>query len=674
MQGIESMSNHKFLNVIFAGFDICRPHYAWMAKCAHEAGLKITHAVSPEKARQSEVAAELADYRNRFGDEVVLWLQPDGEMLDACGVTENPQFFCYFSREAKRKLARAMVELYREVFGGRFEAAAYFNLDAFSLGALKDAAPELVSVMALVFEEGINVLHGHRYFDLEWLCWTEGSPWWPWVPRKGNIAAPAGPDDERIELVCVPHLMRDMIQSFDSRDDFFSSQPMDEMRSKSVWPGNIEYTRRFFAEHLRQAENNHGYAYYQFFESPGSLEANGHHVFDEPSEDFAEVYEGYIAFLGDRVRSGAVRQLSMAEFGKWFLERFGGYTPPTLSHWRDIRFGSGKEYVWYLDENMRVALAANRGGAIVDLRPYAAKIVKESAGVDTEYLWDLSYPFLIQNHHRYTTVCKGMLEYNGIVRDLAEEFMTVAKVEQTAAETVVRFHPIDLAFGDMTCTVESTCAFTSSGEIRRTVTVRSPSKTSGTIAFCEYFRGAWGTTDLPTNLAGLVLKVSDETAQYGFPYAHKGRKLDRPDALSCEVGFPSENFRLILEGCEGGWIGSVEEGTLFQTFYTLTLEKSLALEEGISFATRIAVRRGPVRADDLDASPAKPARSARRPFKTACGPSLEPLRCPRCLAADREVHLVERGGLHRCQFCCFAADREEILRRYDEMRRENYGG
>jgi len=668
------MDSERFLNVVLAGFEMRDSHYAWMVERAHEAALKVTHAVGPAQARRPECTRQLAGYRDEFGDEIVMWLGPDAEMLDECGVTENPQFFCYFSREAKRKLARAMVELYREAFAAPFTAAAYFNLDAYSLRVLKEAAPELVCVMALVFEEGINVLHGHRYFDLEWLCWTEGDPWWPWVPRKGNIAAPAGADDERLQLVCVPHLMRDMIQSFDARDDFFSSQPMDQMRSKSVWPGNIEYTRSFFAEHMRQADYNDGYAYYQFFETPGCLERSGHHVFDEPSEDFAKVFEEYIAFLGEQVRAGVVRQLSMAEFGDWFLGRFGARTPPTVSHWRDIRFRSGKEYVWYLDENMRVALAANRGGAVIDLRPYAAKIEKESAGVDTEYLWDLSYPFLIQNHHRYTTICKEMLRYNGIVRDLAEEFLTVKDIEKSEAETLVRFNPVEVTFGDVSCTVENSCAFTAGGEIVRTVTIHPDGETDGTMAFCEYFRGAWGTTDLPADLAGLVLKVSDESGQYGFPYAHLGRKIDRPDALSCEVGFPAENFRLVLEGCAGGWTASVEEGSLFQTFYTLTLEKSLPLEDGISFVTRIRLLRGPVSADGLDQSPARPARSARRPFKTACIPSLEPLRCPRCLAADREVHLVERGGLHRCRFCSFAASAEEVLRRYDEMRRESYGG
>jgi len=666
------MSCNRFLNFYLMYSDGPGSRYKWMVDCAHEAGLKVTHTPGPNHLRSRECLEELQKYRDLHGDEIALWIAPDDKMLDECGVVENPQFFCYHSRKAKRDLSRAMVNLYRETLKQPFEAAAYFNLDAASLLELKEAAPELCAIMALVFEEGINVLHGHRYFDLEWLCLTEGSPWWPWVPRKNNIAAPAGPGDEKIDLVCIPHLLRDMIQSFDARDDFFSCQPMDQMRSKSVWADNIEYTKRFFNEHMRQAEINNGYAYYQFFEGPGAMSEGCPSVYDEQPAQCRKVYEQYIEFLGQQVRDGTIRQVSTAQFGKWFLEHFGGTTPPTVSHWHDIRFDSGKEYVWFLDKNFRALTAASRGGSILDLRPYGARIDKESAGVDTEYLWDMSYPFIIQNHHRYTTICKSMLKYNGVARDLAEEFLTVARIDTDNNETVIRYNPKSIDFDTMTCEVEVECRFTAEGEILRSVNIINPSSTGGEIEFCEYFRGVWGTTDLPSNLAGLVLKVSAAAGDYGFVYNHRGRKIDLADTKYCASGYPGESFWLILSGEGDGWTGTAEEGTLFQTFYTLTLEKSQPLADQTHFATRICIDHEPVSAKSLDDSAAKPRRNARPSFKTAWAPSLTPRRCPRCLKADREVHLVERDGLHRCQFCSFAATEQEVMRLYKLMREENY--
>ena len=191
--------------------------------------------------------------------------------------------------------------------------------------------------------------------------------------------------------------------------------------------------------------------------------------------------------------------------------------------------------------------------------------------------------------------------------------------------------------------------------------------------FCEYLRGAWGTTDLPGNLAGLILNIEGAQGMYGLRYAHRGRQIDLSDPYYCSVGFPKEQFTLQLEGEGPGWTGSVQEGTLFQAFYTLTLEKSQELADGISFTTILSFQRGAVRVDGLDESLAGPSSSAKQAFKSAWGPSLHPLRCPVCLGAEREVHLVNRNGIHRCQFCSFAGTKDEINRRYDLMRYENFG-
>jgi hypothetical protein len=54
---------------------------------------------------------------------------------------------------------------------------------------------------------------------------------------------------------------------------------------------------------------------------------------------------------------------------------------------------------WYVDPFMRFCLDMNQGGAMVDLRPYAAKLIRP-CGVGTKANQDASYPFLVQSLYR----------------------------------------------------------------------------------------------------------------------------------------------------------------------------------------------------------------------------------------------------------------------------------
>jgi len=662
--------NNNFLNFILAynrKHDVaCRR----MIDHAHQASLRVTHFVGVSEMRSPDTVRLLKQLKEEYKDEIVLWLTPDRQMLAEQRIDEQPGFYCYFSRRAKQKLARAMVRLYEQTFDAPMEATAFFNLDAFSIAQLKKASPALVSVMAACFEEGLNVLHGHRYFDLEWLCFTEGGPWWPWVPAADNTLRPAGKNDPRLEVVCLPHLNRDLMMSFDSRDDFFSSQPMDEMRSKSVWAGNIDYTKRFFEQYMRQAEINNGYAYYQFFETCGPFTVNSPHVFDESPKEFARVFFSYVDFLGEQVRRGAVKNVSMAEFGQWFWKRFEGGTPPAAACWKDIRHPSGKKYFWYLDRNMRLLMAPDRGGAVLDLRPYAAMVSAE-AGIDTKNLWDMNYPFLIQNHHRYTSICKGMFKYKDKTLDLAEEDFAVKKIVRADMALQVVYQPKKISLAGVRFVLEISVTIHNDGKIVTRRTIRRPSGGTEEIEFCEYFRGTWGSTDIPGNLKGIFLAVQGGHRQKVLRYAHRKRELVLENARRAEVYFPGHDFSLALEGSQAGWTAIAREGNVFQAFYEISLEKKSPLVDGATFVTSLVLQGQSGR--KLTESAGKNVFTFRPPFKKAWGPSLAPLRCPKCLQRDVEVHLVERNGRYRCQFCSFTGRKPEIFNMYESLRRRTKG-
>ena len=117
--------------------------------------------------------------------------------------------------------------------------------------------------------------------------------------------------------------------------------------------------------------------------------------------------------------------MTMSEFAGFYRQTHG-YTTPECALWRDILYGSDKQLFWYCDPFMRACVNMDQGGAIVDLRPYAAKL-EWPVGIGTPHVQDCSYPFLIQEKYRagyFThyagegTVRSAKLRHNGEEVDL----------------------------------------------------------------------------------------------------------------------------------------------------------------------------------------------------------------------------------------------------------------
>lgn len=90
--------------------------------------------------------------------------------------------------------------------------------------------------------------------------------------------------------------------------------------------------------------------------------------------------------------------MTMAEFADFYREH-KTYSEPECALWKDILYGSDKQIFWYLDPYMRAQINMDQGGALVDLRPYAAKLYWP-VGIGTKHVQDASYPFLIQEKYR----------------------------------------------------------------------------------------------------------------------------------------------------------------------------------------------------------------------------------------------------------------------------------
>ena len=109
-------------------------------------------------------------------------------------------------------------------------------------------------------------------------------------------------------------------------------------------------------------------------------------------------YSDCMSYYGQLKREEKAVDMTMAEFAAWFRAH-RTYAEPTCALWKDILYGSRKQIFWYLDPYMRTCVDMNQGGALVDLRPYVAKLVRP-VGIGTAHIWDCSYPFLVQSFYR----------------------------------------------------------------------------------------------------------------------------------------------------------------------------------------------------------------------------------------------------------------------------------
>ena len=111
---------------------------------------------------------------------------------------------------------------------------------------------------------------------------------------------------------------------------------------------------------------------------------------------------------------------------------------------------------------MRACVNMDQGGAIVDLRPYAAKL-EWPVGIGTKHVQDASYPFLIQEKYRagyFThyagegTVRSAKLCHNGEEVDLCL-CRTKAHFSQEGNTRILTLDPVEIEFADLTVKLQT---------------------------------------------------------------------------------------------------------------------------------------------------------------------------------------------------------------------------
>ena len=280
--------------------------------------------------------------------------------------------------------------------------------------------------------------------------------------------------------------------------------------------------------------------------------------------------------------------MTMAEFARHYRATHH-YAEPECALWRDILYGSEKQHFWYCDPYMRATIDMNQGGAIIDLRPYAAKLETE-VGIGTAHVQDVSYPFLIQANYRagYFTHYAGegtikscKVSYGGEEADLCL-CRTKAKFTDEGNARVLTLDPVELRLKDVTARVQTIYRFaegSSKIEVRREVL--AVSKPGAKLRFSEYVTACYGTTEYPEDMTSVVLSLEAPGRTVTIDYAYQCREAALDGATKASALVPPIQTKLSVTA-QTPARGFIREGYAFSPMFTLGMEAEIGEKEALT--------------------------------------------------------------------------------------------
>lgn len=540
-------------------------------ECAHKNGLKTTIEMTYASLFNDEAVELAKEHHKVYGDEIGLTLLglPCKEFREKYKTKD----FCIwmFSMEDKKAIVKDVFEKFHERFGFYPESTGSYYMDAELINYIKEKYPSVKCAVATCWEEGPKAYHT---CNNSWYTFMDGGPWAPWIPSKVNTHAPAANEAEDSGIVAIPHLSRDLIACYDGNGSNFGTHPQNVLRGMIYQDGKYPYLYNLIDQYRYQAKFNNGYAYNMMFVGPGWMNKMGR--WEAPYELLKQSYEDGCAYYGKLKEEGKLIDMTMSEFADYYRKK-KSYTEPECALWRDILYGSKKQVFWYCDPYMRACVNMDQGGAIVDLRPYAAKL-EWPVGIGTKHIQDASYPFLIQEKYRagyFThyagegTVRSAKICHNGEEVDLCL-CRTKAHFSQEGKDRILTLDPVDIEFADLTVTIQSVITFTEgSSEIKIERKVIKMSNPDADVTINEYMVGCYGTTEYTEDMSSLTLAISKNNDAKRLSYEYKCRELDETgaDKVSCEIP-PIKT--LVSMTCEGrDKTGYVKEGYAFSPMFTL---------------------------------------------------------------------------------------------------------
>lgn len=550
---------------------------------AHRLGLKSTNLLTYPALHNKDVIQYIREQHMAYGDELGIHFHAMvcEDFVKRFNSKEPAIYF--YNMEEKKTIITYIFEKFNEVFGFYPTAIGSYILDAETISFIKQIYPGVKTSITNCFEEGVKMYEGNNH---SWYLFSDGGPWSAYYPSKSNHLCPAVNSEDGTGIVGLPHLNRDMLLALTSRDDYFASHPINLIRAKINIDGESPYMYRFIDKWIEQAEYN-GYSYYSFFvSSPWVAPGQG---FVESVDDARELYCKALAYLKKKVDEGFVETVTMSEFAHWYQSNVAIGTSE-INLWQDILCGSKREMYWYIDPYLRAAVDPNVGGAICDLRPYAGR-VERNLGPDRESLWNGNYPFVLSTEnrggvdgpiHTCAIFCNGERKMLHDYRSKCRLILTEEGYKGIVIE------PIEVDFGDVQVTIESSYLFNGEGEIFINRKVLDVTDANAEIQVEEVHRGTWGTTEYPEDMRGIILRAQGKNAaEQHVEYLYKCRtgKVNSPEYV--EAVIPQINCSIILAPIGEAEFGQFGEGYMFAPFYTLSLKKLVSKGEELKSCMKI---------------------------------------------------------------------------------------
>ena len=548
---------------------------------AHDNGLRTTIQMTYSSLFNNEAVALAREHHQRFGDEIgstFLGLQCH-EFRNKFKSKELAIWL--FSMDDKRKIVDEVFNKFHEVFSFYPTSTGSYYMDAELVNYIKKQYPMIKIAIATCWEEGPKA---YRNANNSWYTIFDGSPWNPWIPSKHNIHCPASDEEDDIGIVAIPHLSRDLLAVFDGPGSYYGAHPQNILRGMVYEDHEIPYFKNLVDQYRSMIRYNRGYAYNMMYVGPGWMSKNGRW---EADYDFLlKSYREGMAYYGQLKKEGEAIDVTMSEFADIYRQN-RPYTRPECTLWKDILYGSRRQFFWYVDPWMRFCLDMNEGGAIIDLRPYAARLIRP-CGVGTRHIQDASYPFLVQSLYRagYFTHYAGEGAVKSCkLRHKEEEVdlctcRTLASFSEEGNIRTVTLDPVDIEFDKFTIRVQSVFRLVEgTGEIeivRRIIDATGP---EAEITIDEYITGCYGTTEYPEDLTGIRLSLKGISENKSIEYAYKCREAEISDIIEAEAIIPQISTRLTMRTDTKGAAGYFREGFAFSPMYTIGI-KSTVKEKG----------------------------------------------------------------------------------------------
>jgi hypothetical protein len=544
---------------------------------AHEHGLRTTIQMTYASLFNQEAISLAKEHHDKFGDEIgstFLGLQCQ-QFRDKFNSRELAIWL--FSMEDKKKIVDELMDQFNEVFGFYPTSTGSYYMDADLVRYMKEKFPMIKVAVATCWEEGPKA---YWNANNSWYTLFDGGPWNPWIPSKCNIHCPASDGEDDIGIVAIPHLSRDLMAVFDGPGSYYGTHPQNILRGMIYEDHEIPYFKNLVDQYRSMVKYNRGYAYNMMYVGPGWMSKDGR--WESDYDSLLKSYKDGMAYYGQLKQEGRAEVVTMSEFADIFRAS-RPYLRPECTLWKDILYGSRRQQFWYADPWMRFCLDMNQGGAMVDLRPYVAKLVRP-CGVGTKCNQDASYPFLVQSFYRagYFTHYAGegsvkscKFIYRGEQVDLCT-CRTHASMSEEGDTRILTFEPLEIEFEGITINVQSIFRMVEgTGEIEIIRNILRSTDPQAEITVDEYITACYGTTEYPEDLTGVELVLTGPTSTESISYAYQCREAQMDPVQTVEAIVSQVDTRLTMRASTDDATGYIREGYAFSPMFTLGIKKIL---------------------------------------------------------------------------------------------------